>query len=123
MVKVIWRGYARTEGVKRVVWRGIGEEGVFMLKIKGETRGEYFHILCEECGNNTYNEYLGFETEKGYSDGVPHLKATCKVCKSSWVFKLMPMDWKDIKERIKKRKRRTLRMQIKLARALENKSK
>jgi len=90
-----------------------------MLRIKGETRGEYFHILCDNCGNNTYNEYFGFETEKGYSDGVPHLKSTCEQCKSSRVFKLMPMDWKDIKERIKKRKQRTFRMQAKLTRTLK----
>jgi len=89
-----------------------------MLHIKGETRGEYFHILCEQCGNNTYNEYFGFETEKGYSDGVPHLKATCNACKTSWVFKLMPTDWKDIKECIKGRIKRTHKMEARLTRAL-----
>ena len=90
-----------------------------MLSIRGETRGEYFHILCDKCGDNTFNEYLGFETEKGYSDGVPHLKVTCQKCNSSNVFKLMPMDWKDIRERIRKRKRKTDKMLVKLERALE----
>jgi hypothetical protein len=56
-----------------------------MLRIKGELRGEYFHVLREECGANTYNEYLGFETEQGYSDGVPHLKVTCKECNQTEV--------------------------------------
>ena len=90
-----------------------------MLSIKGETRGEYFHILCDKCGNNTYNEYLGFETEEGYSDGVPHLKVTCKKCKSSSVFKLMPTDWKDIKERQKKRNKKTFKREAKLARTFK----
>lgn len=90
-----------------------------MLQIKGETRGEYFHIICEKCGNSTYNEYFGFETEEGYASGVPHLKSTCKKCKKSWVFNLMPEDWKDIKECIKKRNRKTFRIQAKLMRRRE----
>lgn len=88
-----------------------------MLSIKGETRGEYFHILCEKCGNNTYNEYLGFATKKGYSDGVAHLNVKCKKCKNSRMFKLMPFDWVAIKERTKKQERKTIRMQIKLSRS------
>lgn len=86
-----------------------------MLRITGNTRGEYFHILCEECGSNTYNEYLGFETEEGYSDGVPHLKVTCKECARTEVFKLMPTDWKDIKERQKKRRLKTDKKDAKMS--------
>jgi len=85
-----------------------------MPNIKGETRGEYFHILCEKCGSNIYNEYLGFETGDGYSDGVPHLKVMCKECNSSKIFKLMPTDWKDIKERQKKRREKTFKKLAKM---------
>jgi NAD-dependent SIR2 family protein deacetylase len=90
-----------------------------MLQIKGETRGEYFHIICEKCGDSTHNEYFGFETEEGYPDGVPHLKSTCKKCNSSRVFNLMLDKWKDIKGRTKKRSQKYFRMQAKMMRARE----
>lgn len=53
-----------------------------MLNIKGKTGDDYFVIYCEKCGENTVNEYLG------YDPGVPRFKATCQKCGDSGIWKL-----------------------------------
>lgn len=63
------------------------------MNIKGEVRGEYFHIICEKCEGITHNEYFKFKNSKGIPNGVSHLKVTCKNCGTSEEFKIMPTDW------------------------------
>ncbi len=58
-----------------------------MLRIEGETRVDYFHILCESCGDHVRVDY------KGFVGGVPEIEASCPMCGESSRFKLMVGDW------------------------------
>ena len=58
-----------------------------MLIIKGETRVDYFHVLCEECGNHVRVEY------KGFVGAVPEIEVACADCGESDKFKLMVGHW------------------------------
>jgi len=58
-----------------------------MLEIKAETSGEYFRIVCEKCGKETKNEYLGWDP------GVPHFRTTCEACHETDTWKLSPAQW------------------------------
>ena len=52
--------------------------------------GDYFDIICEECGGHTKNEYLGWDP------AVPHFKATCEKCGTSVELKLDSVRWKGL---------------------------
>jgi hypothetical protein len=52
------------------------------MTIKGEDAGDYFRVLCEQCGSPTNNEYLGWDPS------VPHFRATCPNCKKTGEWKL-----------------------------------
>ena len=58
-----------------------------MLTIEGETRVDYFHVLCEQCSNHVRIDY------KGFVGGVPEIEASCPNCEESGTFKLMVGDW------------------------------
>lgn len=61
-----------------------------MLTIRGQVAADYFNIICEKCGSQTKNEYLGGDPV------VPHFKATCDKCKTSGVWKLDASAWKGL---------------------------
>lgn len=61
-----------------------------MPRIKGVQTGDYFKIICEECGEGTKNEYIGWDPV------MPCFKATCKKCGTSGIWKLSIPDWKGL---------------------------
>lgn len=61
-----------------------------MLRLKGETAGEYFHVTCEQCGERVELANLR------WVGGVPQLEASCGNCDESGDFKLDPQVWIDI---------------------------
>ena len=61
-----------------------------MLNIKGQTGADYFLIICEKCGKETENEYLG------YDPAVPHFRAKCEKCGTSGAWKLQAGAWKGL---------------------------
>jgi hypothetical protein len=61
--------------------------GNAMLELTGKNAGEYFVIVCATCGEETDNEYLG------YDPAVPHFKAVCKQCGTSGIWKLTVRSW------------------------------
>jgi hypothetical protein len=58
-----------------------------MFQIKGETRVDYFHLLCTKCG-----EAVTVESFR-WVGGVPQIKVSCKTCKASGDFKLPVPTW------------------------------
>jgi len=61
-----------------------------MLRIKGETRMEYFQVLCEDCGG-----WVRL-TNARWVGGVPEVEAKCSKCGTSGNFKLHPPSWMDL---------------------------
>ncbi len=60
-----------------------------MFQLKGETRGEYFHVECEKCSNAVHL------TDLRWVGGVPQVKAECKKC-GVGDFKLHMPTWIDV---------------------------
>ena len=58
-----------------------------MLKIKGETRGEYFHLGCEKCGESVSLKNLR------WVGGVPQVEVTCSKCEEHDDIKLWTPTW------------------------------
>jgi hypothetical protein len=58
-----------------------------MLMLMGESSGDYFMIKCVACGEETKNEYLGWDP------GVPYFRATCVKCGESTTLKLSVALW------------------------------
>lgn len=58
-----------------------------MARITGRITDDYFAILCETCGEETTNEYLGGDP------GVPHFRATCKYCMTAHEWRLSATHW------------------------------
>jgi hypothetical protein len=57
-----------------------------MLMLRGETRVDYFQVLCAACGSRVSITYLGWS-------GVPAIRAHCDKCRESAEFKLDPTVW------------------------------
>ena len=55
-----------------------------MLRIRGETRDDYFTVLCARCNAPVKMEYLGWDPQ------VPQFKATCPGCGQGNVLKVAP---------------------------------
>ena len=66
-----------------------GGEGT-MLSMKGETRGEHFHVECEACGH-----YV-ILTNPRWDGGVPVIEAQCLECREKGDFRLNPPTWTDV---------------------------
>ena len=60
------------------------------LTIKGVMTGDYFKVECRKCGKGTQNEYLGWDPF------VPRLKATCKECGTSEIWRLYFPNWRGL---------------------------
>ena len=58
-----------------------------VLRVKGEERGEYFHVLCEDCGEHVHLKM----TEHNFG---PAIDAVCRKCIASFSFKLLPSFWR-----------------------------
>ena len=58
-----------------------------MLTIKGETRGDYFHMECEKCGESVSLKNLR------WVGGVPQVEVTCSECEEHNDLKLHPPTW------------------------------
>ncbi len=58
-----------------------------MLSMKGETRGEYFHVECETCGHDV------ILTKFRWVDGVPMIEAQCPECRENGDFRMIPPTW------------------------------
>ena len=59
-----------------------------MLKIQGERRTDYFHIICQECGKHVDITY------RGYCGGaVPKIRISCETCGESIDLKLSAPHW------------------------------
>lgn len=58
-----------------------------MLDLTGKTQADYFNMYCKKCGEQTKNEYLGWDP------GVPHFRATCTKCGESGRWKLPVPLW------------------------------
>ena len=61
-----------------------------MLKLTGETRGEYFHVECERC------EQWVRLSELRLVGGVPQVKVECPSCHEEDDLKLHPPTWGQI---------------------------
>ena len=57
------------------------------FRITGETRVDYFHVLCADCGGHVEVDY------KGYVGGVPEIVVRCDSCDQETNFKLMAGRW------------------------------
>lgn len=57
------------------------------MQIHGETRVDYFHVLCSTCG--THVEI----TEIRWAGGVPEMLFACPRCQTRDSLKLMPAKW------------------------------
>lgn len=55
-----------------------------MLILKGETRVDYFHLLCKDCGKHVSVTGLDWD------NGVPQITAECSDCEETGSFKLLP---------------------------------
>ena len=62
-----------------------------MLRLKGETRAEYFHVLCEACGGAVVLSNLR------WVGGVPQVEARCDKCEEDDL-KLLPTTWAGVTE-------------------------
>lgn len=62
--------------------------------IRGEAHGDYFAILCAECGRETQNEYLGGDP------AVPYFRVTCNNCGETLTMKFVPLQWKGLPLRL-----------------------
>ena len=51
------------------------------------SEGDYLEFHCEECGNQLYVKYLGFDTTVG------HFRISCTVCKITNEWKVSPFHW------------------------------
>lgn len=58
-----------------------------MLRLRGEDRADYFHVLCADCGEHVNVTYLG------YAGAVPMIRAECEKCGSTGKQKLMIPFW------------------------------
>ncbi len=58
-----------------------------MLEIKGVSLGDYFLLMCERCGVETHNEYLGWDPV------MPKFRATCRKCNETFEWKMMNIQW------------------------------
>ena len=66
------------------------EGGDDMPQIKGQQIGDYFKLVCDECGENTRNEYIGWDPV------IPCFRATCLKCGTSTILKLSVIEWKGL---------------------------
>ena len=57
-----------------------------LIKLRGEERADYFHVLCNDC-----HKHVAITLRLGA--GVPVMKATCPECKGETEQKLMPAFW------------------------------
>jgi predicted nucleic-acid-binding Zn-ribbon protein len=62
-------------------------------KIIGEQRGDYFHIICSNCGEHVNSIY------KGLDPVMPFFKYQCPKCGNNGSLKLMGMRWKGLSRR------------------------
>ena len=58
------------------------------LRLKGEERGDYFHVLCADCGAHVY-------LKASQHGAVPAIEAECKECNLTVFEKLMGQYWSD----------------------------
>ena len=65
------------------------------LELRGESRGEYFHIECASCGGPVSL------TNLRRVGGVLQIEAECSSCELQWDFKLPPAQWAGTLENIK----------------------
>ena len=61
-----------------------------MLRIKGETKVEYFDVACEVCDKSVRLSNLRMV------GGVPQVEAACESCGETGDFKLHVKSWLDI---------------------------
>jgi hypothetical protein len=57
------------------------------MTILGKHAGDYFVILCENCGKEIKNEYLGWDP------AMPHFRAVCQPCGAETIVKLTGPFW------------------------------
>ena len=60
------------------------------LMIRGKKSGEYFVIECQQCKEETDNEYLGWVSE------TPQFRATCGKCGTHTTLKLTGDCWQGL---------------------------
>lgn len=60
------------------------------LRLRGESRGEYFHIDCADCGRTVHL------TDLRWVGGVPQVVAHCPTCDLSWDFTLPVGQWAEV---------------------------
>ena len=61
-----------------------------MLRLKGETKADYFHLDCEACKTPVTLSKLRWE------GGVPQVKVRCDKCGGEDDIKLHPSTWAQI---------------------------
>jgi hypothetical protein len=91
-VAILRRAPGRLAG--RLVWllkgkyRQRQEDTVAMnvLRLRGEERGDYFFVVCAECG-----EQVSIKLRPGV--GAPVLEASCQTCRTQTEQKLVPGKW------------------------------
>ena len=60
------------------------------ITICGEQSGDWFRILCNECGTETDNEYLAANPP------IRRIRSTCKNCGASTELKLQSKLWRGL---------------------------
>ena len=61
-----------------------------MLRIRGETRVDYFWIVCEACGEHVTVKALSWD------NGVPQIEFECEACEERDKLKLQGQHWLDV---------------------------
>ncbi len=61
-----------------------------MLSLKGETRGEFFHVECNTCGHPVIITHLRWD------GGAPVIEAQCPECREKGDFRMDPSTWTDV---------------------------
>lgn len=61
-----------------------------MLRIKGEVRGDYFHLECEKC-----RKWVQLENLR-WVGGVPQVEFVCPKCEEREDLKLHPPTWMSV---------------------------
>lgn len=62
------------------------------LAIRGEHAGNYFVVLCQSCGGETKNDYLGWDP------AMPRFRARCEPCGTETTVKLTGVCWAGLPE-------------------------
>lgn len=61
-----------------------------ILNIVGKETGDYFQIVCADCGSPTENAY------RGWDPAVPFFAAECTKCAKKGTWKLDLTHWKGL---------------------------